>query len=238
MTSALELATRLADDLETFELGRCGPSDDPDMQYAYTAAFRDIAKRFVAAVKRIGDPDLAELVAPLNLAPQDIVEAHDLRAELFVVIDALNQATQDPNYSVAAANNAAFLNPDVLLALKAVTVKALDPKKLVQLCTELNDSYARGNYLATALLLRAVLNHVPPAFGAKSFAEVVAQSGRSIKAILARLDEDARPLADLHTHLLMRTSEHLPTKNQLEPYKPGFEVLIQEVITRLSSSEA
>ena len=37
--AALSLATRLADELDQFPLGRCGPSDDPDMQYAYAAAF-------------------------------------------------------------------------------------------------------------------------------------------------------------------------------------------------------
>lgn len=65
MTAALSLATQLADDIDQFPLGKCGPSDDPDMQYAYVAGFRDIAKRFVAAVKRIGDPGLSTLVVGL-----------------------------------------------------------------------------------------------------------------------------------------------------------------------------
>ena len=65
MSAALSLATQLADEIEQFPLGNCGPSDDSDMQYAYVSAFRDIVKRFVAAVKRIGDPDLSSLVAGL-----------------------------------------------------------------------------------------------------------------------------------------------------------------------------
>jgi hypothetical protein len=235
MTTALSLAIKLADEIDRFPLGECGPSDDPDKQYAYVAAFRDIAKRFVAAVKRIGDPDLSDLVSSLDTSPQWISDAHNLRAGLYVVIDTLKEASQDPNYVANAANNAAFLNTEVLLRLKGVQGARLDPSKLVKMCEELNDAYARGNYVSSALLLRAIINHVPSVFGASTFSEVVSQSGRSIKAILARLNDDARPIADLHTHILMRQTEYLPTKNQLEPYKTSFEVLIQEVLARLSN---
>lgn len=236
MSSALSLAIQLADDIEQFPLGNCGPSDDPDKQYAYCAGSRDLAKRFVAAVKRIGDPDLSSLVAELDTSPQHIAQAHELRADLYVAIDALREAEQDPAYASTVAANGAFLSPEVLLKLKTTPAKRLDPAKLVRMCEELNDAFARGNYISASLLLRAAINHVPPAFGVVTFAEVVAQSGRSIKAILGRLNEDARPIADLHTHLLMRHSEHLPTKNQLEPYKAAFEVLIQEVIVSLADA--
>jgi len=238
MTAALSLAIQLADEIETFPLGECGPSDDPDKQYAYVAGFRDIAKRFVGAVKRIGDPDLSSMVASLNTSPERINEAHELRAELFVAVDALKEAAKDPNYSTRAASNAAFLNSEVLMRLKAVQSSRLDPGKLVKMCEELNDAYARGNYISSVLLLRAIINHIPPVFGADTFSEVVAQAGRSVKAILTRLNEDARPIADLHTHMLMRRKENLPTKNQIEPYKTSFEVLIQEVLARLNSDEA
>jgi hypothetical protein len=188
-------------------------------------------------VKRIGDPDLSNLVVSLDTNPELISEAHDLRAELFVAIDAMREASKDPSYAANAASNAAFLNTEVLIRLKAVNSARLDPRKLVKMCEELNDSYARGNYICSALLLRAIINHVPPVFGGSTFADVVAQAGRSVKTILARLNEEARPIADLHAHLLMRQSEHLPTKNQLEPYKASFEVLLQEVLISLNTIE-
>jgi hypothetical protein len=238
MTAALSLATQLADEIERFPLGNCGPSDDADMQYAYTSAFRDISKRFVAAVKRIGDPDLSSMVSALDTSPQLIADAHALRAELFVVIDHLKEAAQDPNYAVNATSNTAFLNTDVLIKLKAIGGARLDTSKLVKMCEELNDAYARGNYISSVLLLRAIINHVPPVFGANTFSEVVAHSARSVKAILARLNDEARPIADLHTHFLMRATEQLPTKNQIEPYKASFEVLIQEVLVCLGTDQA
>ena len=60
MSTPLELSIKLSDEITNFPLGKCGPSDDPDMQYAYTCSFRDLVIRFVSAIKRIGDPDLSE----------------------------------------------------------------------------------------------------------------------------------------------------------------------------------
>ncbi|OBX35954.1 hypothetical protein A8U91_00290 [Halomonas elongata] len=238
MTTALDLATKLGDEIEQFPLGQCSPSDDPDLQYAYSTGFRDIARRFVGAVKRIGDPDLADLVPSLDLdvAPY-IAHAHDFRSELYVVIDALREASKDPNYGDVVASNSAFLNADLLVSLKTVPKDKFDVSKLVKMCEELNDAYARGNYITAVLLLRAVMNHVPPIFDVKSFKEVVAQSGRSLKSVLGRLEDEARPIADLHTHMTIRKSEHVPTKNQIEPYKAAFELLIAEVVGKLEVDE-
>lgn len=239
MTAALDLAIQLADEIEQFPLGNCGPSDDSDEQYALTAGFRDMARRFVGAIRRIGDPDLSNLVSTLDLDIHNyIVEAHDLRSELYVVIDALREASADPQYGENVASNSAFLNADLFLALKALPAAKFDASKLVKICDELNDTYARGNYIAAVLLIRAVMNHVPPIFKAASFKEMVSQSNRSVKAIFAQLEDEARPIADLHTHMHIRTIEHVPTKNQIEPYKAAFEILISEVIAKLGDEDA
>jgi hypothetical protein len=77
------------------------------------------------------------------------------------------------------------------------------------------------------------MNHVPPIFGTSTFKELVAQSARSLKAVLARLEDDSRPIGDLHSHMHIRRSEHVPTKNQIEPYKAAFEILIAEIVANL-----
>jgi hypothetical protein len=232
MSPTLSLALSLADDVEKFPLGRCGPSDDPDMQTAYLYGFRDIAKRFLAAAKRIGDPDLSELIVDLDSSPDFITDAYDLKANLQGIIDYLREASKDPEYEMGVINNSAFLDQAVFSQLKSARLSAFDLKKLVRFCEELNDSYRRGNYLACALLIRAVMNHIPPIFGAQNFAQVVSCSGRSVKAVLSRLEDEARPIADLHTHKQIRSQESLPTKHQVEPYKASFEILIQEVLAK------
>ncbi len=238
MNTPLSLALKLADEIEGFSLGRCGPSDDPDEQYAYSRAFYDLSMRFVSAVKRIGDPELSELVSNIDLEfSYHIADAHHLKANLQTVVDTLNELSSNPNYGKDIAISSVFLNKDLIIELKSIDIDRLDLSKLIKMCEELNDSYVRANYIACALLIRAVLNHVPPVFGKERFSDVVGQSGRSIKAILKRLNEDARPIADLHTHILMRRKESLPSKSQIEPYKAAFEVLIQEIIVQLTSEK-
>ena len=235
MSTSLSLSLELAEDIISFRLGNCGPSDDPDKQYAYSRSFEDVAVRFAAAVKRIGDPVLSESINSIDLDTQGYcVGAHRLRAELVAVIDQLKELSSDPSYAENAFNRAAFLNPQAITDLRAITSAAFDVRKLLRMCEELNDAYARANYISSALLIRTVLNHIPPVFGMSTFAEVVAQAPRSTKAILKRLDDEARPIADLHAHIPIRKSESLPTINQIEPFKAPFEVLIQEVITMLT----
>lgn len=233
MSSALSKAIKLADEIEAFPLGNCGPSDDPDKQTAYLYGFRDIAKRFIAAAKRIGDPYLSEQLGNLNTTPESITDAYDLRADLSGIIDYLRKAAENPKYQEEERNDSIFLNADVLLELKSISSKKYDTKKLVAFCEELNDSYGGANYLSCILLIRAVMNHVPPIFGYNSFSQVVANSGRSVKAVLSHLENQARPIADLHTHMLIRKKEHLPSKQQIDTYKPSFEILIQEIIAKL-----
>ena len=230
--TALGRAMQLATDVERFPLGKCGPSEDLEGQWGYIYAFLDVVRPFVAAIKRIGDPDLSEQVSGFNLDINYITEAYTLKADLQGVIDHLREVAADPTYGASIKANAAFLDPSVLAALRGTKSQKFDFTKLVRLCEELNDAYGRGNYLSCALLIRAVMNHVPPVFGCRTFAEVTAQSGKSLKAVFERLEDSARPIADLHTHALIRAKESVPTKHQVEPYKASFELLIQEVIAR------
>jgi hypothetical protein len=223
----------LANEIEGFPLGKCGPSDDPDKQTSYVYGFLDLVRPFVAAVKRIGDSDLSDQVSKLELDISYITEAYTLQAELQGVIDHLREASADPTYSSTVKSNSAFLETSVLGALRQAKSQKFDCAKLVRFCEELNDAYGRGNYLSCALLMRGIMNHVAPVFGCQTFAQVVAQSGKSLKTVFERLEDNARPIADLHTHATIRAKESLPTKHQVEPYKASFELLIQEVIVRV-----
>ena len=69
--------------------------------------------------------------------------------------------------------------------------KGISRLKLIRMCEELNECFGQ-NYLACALLIRAAMNHIPPVFGFRTFKEVVANRGRSVKSALELLDDDAR----------------------------------------------
>lgn len=224
-SAALERALALADEIEEFSLEDVGPSDDPEEQTEYIYALRDVAKRFVGAARRVGDPDLSELVATVDTSPELITDAYDLKANLVVAIDYLRDAIENSRYESDIVRNATFLDPQLISQLKSVQLGSFDVGKLIRFCEELNDAYGRGNYLACILLIRAVMNHVPPIFGEKTFAHVVAKQGRSVKAVMSRLEDEARPIGDLHNHALIRSREPLPSKHQVEPYKASFEIL-------------
>jgi len=90
MSSLLDRINNLSEEVENFPLGKCSPSDDPDMQTAYLYSFKDLAKRFVASLKRLDDTRLLKMLEPIDFNPEYITEAYDLKADLQTVIDYLN----------------------------------------------------------------------------------------------------------------------------------------------------
>lgn len=232
MKPSLRLTLELAVEIEEFPLGECGPSDDPDKETAYLAAFATITTRFLSAAVRIGDPELDTMLGRIERRPEHIVAAYQQKDEIAAVADYLREAAVDTRYEEGLVEAASFIAPEVLARLRSIKPTRLDFRKLIGFCEEIDDAYRRGNHLSTILLIRAVMNHVPPVFGQTTFAAVVAQAGRSVKPMLERLEGEARPIADLHTHHLMRARESVPSRNQIEPYKGSFELLLQEVIAR------
>jgi hypothetical protein len=125
-----------------------------------------------------------------------------------------------------------YITSNLISNLKLVENPDFDLKKLIRFCEELNDNYKMQNYLSCLLILRAVLNHIPPIFGHTTFVEVVNNSSKSLKAIFTPLQDGARKVADLHTHKTIEKNELLPSENQLEPYKAQLEILLQEIYNK------
>jgi len=234
MTPEIERLLELAADVERFRFGNCGPSDDPDLQTAYLYGFKDVAKRFVVAARRIDDADLQAELAIVNLDPQYIMDAYDVRADLIPIVDLLRQKASDPAWGLLATAPKDFVDSTLVARVASFSSPRFNLTKLVRFAVELNENYRRSNYLSCALLIRAIINHVPPIFGGRTFGQVVAGSGR-VKAILGQLEESARDIGDLHTHEIVDGYSSPPTKNQIEPYKPALEVWFKEIERRLGT---
>ena len=118
-------------------------------------------------------------------------------------------------------------------ALKAAKSGRFDLGKTIAICEELNKCFAAQCYLATAALVRMLVDHVPPVFGFSTFAQVAAQCpGKSVKASLEHLEKSLRPIADSHLHQRVRRKEVLPTRTQVD-FRNDLDVLLAEVIRRL-----
>ncbi|MEU3602287.1 hypothetical protein ABZ714_26745 [Streptomyces sp. NPDC006798] len=113
----------------------------------------------------------------------------------------------------------------------ADTVFQLD--KLLALVRELNANHADQHPYACQMLLRAILDHVPPAFGQKTFQNVVANVawGQTDKVYVRKLAEYRFPADDvLHRQISSR-----PSRIDMHDLPPRGYVngLLQAVLTRL-----
>jgi hypothetical protein len=66
------------------------------------------------------------------------------------------------------------------------------------------------------------------------FAQVLGDSGKSLKDnSFSHLENGLRKVADFHTHRKIVAVETYRSPAQVEPFKPQFELLLQQVESRL-----
>ena len=127
-----------------------------------------------------------------------------------------------------------FVDPITLDELRAIKSPNFDLDKLIRLCEELNICYSNECYLATAMIGRAILDHVPPIFGVSWFKEVCSnyKGGTSFKGSTQSLENSLRNIADHHLHERIRNKESLPTKAQVT-FSADLDVLLAEIVRLL-----
>jgi hypothetical protein len=138
-----------------------------------------------------------------------------------------------------AISNSVFVDPGRIAELKSLPLGAQDLRKLVRLCEELNACYRQECYFAVAMLTRAVVDHIPPFFGLRSFSEVVSNYswGRSRTDAMEHLEKSARKVADVHLHSAAAAEQVLPNRAQVN-FGPSLDVLLAEVVKLLRNRPA
>src|SRR5471032_3490508 len=139
---------------------------------------------------------------------------------------------------VSNSEDAKFVTGARLDALKHIEHPNFDCTRLICLCEELNACAAGRHAHAVILLTRAILDHIPPVFNLKSFAEVAANyggAGRSFKACAERLEQHARKVADRLLHQSMRKSEIAPELKEVA-FSQELEAVLAEVCRILKPS--
>ncbi len=113
---------------------------------------------------------------------------------------------------------------------------AFDTTKLVRFCEEINICYTEQCFLSVAMLMRAVLDHVPPVFRQENFRGVANNynGGKSFKEQMQRLNEEMRKIADGHLHSQIRSSETLPSVMQVE-FRSMLDALLSEIVRLLKA---
>lgn len=130
--------------------------------------------------------------------------------------------------------NTYFINPDRIIQLEAVKNAAFDLTKLIGLCIELNNNSANKNSISASLLVRAIIDHVPPIFGSDNFAMLANNydGGKSFKKAMLNLNNSLRNIADINIHSQIRNKEVLPTISQSD-FTPELDLLLSEVYRKL-----
>ncbi len=90
-----------------------------------------------------------------------------------------------------------YVESSTILQLSEIKSENFDLTRLIKLCKELNDNYSLGNYLSCGMILRSILDHVPPVFKMKSFEEVSSNYGsQSFKDVVKPLQESTKKIVD------------------------------------------
>ncbi|MFC2088412.1 hypothetical protein ACFLSX_02340 [Calditrichota bacterium] len=132
-------------------------------------------------------------------------------------------------------NKTDYINPSRLEEIKSISHPDFDLKRIVSYCLEINSCYRNGNYHAIGMLLRSLMDHVPPIFNAQNFSGVYNNySGtKSFKQMMEYLDKQLRKIADSYLHTHISNKEVLPNETQID-FRQGLDVLLSEIIKLLA----
>lgn len=89
-----------------------------------------------------------------------------------------------------------YVDQSRILEIQSINTSLWDLKRLVRLLQELNTAHSNEMYMTTAMLVRAVSDHVPPIFNVKRFTEVANNypANRSFSDQMNRLDGSLRKI--------------------------------------------
>ncbi|MEZ0308561.1 MAG: hypothetical protein ACAH21_11585, partial [Ramlibacter sp.] len=170
--------------------------------------------------------------------PPSVDDLKTAKVTIQSAVKDLQRKRATPQSRIGFPAQAAFVSITRLGELQAIPNATWDVTRLVRLCEELNLVHEAGCIMATAMLGRAVMDHIPPIFGKGSFAEVAnnhtagGQAGKSFKESMENLQKSVRPIADSHLHLHIRHKEVLPSPVQVQ-FGRDLDVLLGEVIRLL-----
>ena len=125
-----------------------------------------------------------------------------------------------------------YVDLDRIDEISQIKGQNFDFTKLISLLKELNVAYAHNLVLTIPLLVRSVIDHIPPIFGKHNFDDVCGAYGsRSFRDSMNNLNKSNRKIADAILHEHIRNRESLPTKTQVN-FKNDLDVLLQEIVRK------
>jgi len=166
--------------------------------------------------------------APLSPTPADIKDIQRL----------VEQAANKYQKRIETKEQKYYVDPKRIEDLKMIKLQDFDLRRLVLLCENINIAYRNGAFLTIPLLIRTILNHIPPIFKEdfEKFEEVINNysGGKSFKEQMEILNSSMRKLADNYLHSNIGSSVLIPNETQIDQ-KTNLDVLLSKIISRLNS---
>lgn len=161
-------------------------------------------------------------------------QALELISDAMLEIQRRKQLEQSPvrseSESAVKSKSGDYVNVGRINELSAMQGQALDTRRLVRLLEEVNVAAANQCWLSVIALLRTILNHIPPAFGRSTFAQVRSQyNGKSFGKTLGTLEDSLCNLANEHLHQTMLPCDPLPAPQQADFRQPLDQLLVHIV---------
>lgn len=130
-----------------------------------------------------------------------------------------------------------YVSPQRIEELSRIKSNEFDLSKLIQVLKELNIAYLNEAYVSCGILIRVILDHVPPIFGSPNFRTFANQEcpGKTNKALMKSLEESSRKIADNLLHSTIKNKMTLPTENQVDS-KKELDVLLALIIEKIQQS--
>lgn len=129
------------------------------------------------------------------------------------------------------AEGGGYVSGERLGELRKIQSRDFDLTRLIRLIEELNVAYAESCWMSVAMLVRAIVDHVPPIFSKKSFGEVAndPQKPKSFREAMEHLQKSLRKVADHNLHVQIRNKEVLPNENQVD-FRSPLDLLLAEIV--------
>lgn len=130
---------------------------------------------------------------------------------------------------ITKINSHSFVNNDRINELGQIKNDNFDLLKVIQYCKELNLAFSNEMYLSTGMIVRSLMDHIPPIFKKNTFKELASNYGtKSFQDSMKNLENSSRKIADsfLHTHI--RKKEILPNSTQVD-FSNDIDVLLGEI---------
>lgn len=128
-----------------------------------------------------------------------------------------------------------FVDESIIQKLSEIESQDFDLTRLIELCKGLNLNYHNNNHLVVAMIIRSIMNHIPPIFNCKNFNGVANnyKGESSFKGNMQHLQTSFKHIGDSASHSQIKKTEILPTPQGVN-FSQDIEVLLIEIITILS----